>query len=423
MRNSRSRYKDIVKPAQFTTLCILFFLIVFVLFDHNFQIYQNETTHYITNFSHSHKNIDLFADYFPPLKIYCYNISKRWRPDNKKVRTLTCDFEYESKQFVEIELHRELMLSPFLTNDPGEADLFYIPAHTYSCQKSPDGFNLSLLIEELRSIGQWYDRKNGTDHIIATSLEAPYVSNAYNKSVTNHNFIIASPNPQVGSAWKTWHGQRNIVIPFLSYFPNHPPEKVDWTRHRNYTAFIAQNCSANSSKVCHKAINLVHNMSRSKVILFSQTKNSIVETVKLLPQYYHDSDFCIFPRGDFMLPSKRVFDSIYFGCIPVFISEPMKAPFEDVYLNYSKFSIRIPEDEIEKMPEVLQSYTQEQVQEMRNELKHAAKTFRFSCPENAPPKVGEAFWAFSWMLYIRHLYQKQYHRAYFPPVLPKVTCY
>ncbi|KAH0787917.1 putative glycosyltransferase [Histomonas meleagridis] len=316
------------------------------------------------------------------------------------------------------------MLSPILTNNPDEADFFYIPVYTYSCQKNEDGCNISQLIEEVRSIGPWYDRKNGSDHIIATSFETLYFNSVLHHSVFNDNFIIVSPNPQSGNSSLAWHGQRNIAVPFVSYFPNYPPEKIDWTRKRKYTAFIAQTynvTNTQSKNIRQKATSLIRNMTRGKVLLFRRYKSSVIKTVKSLPEYYLDSDFCICPRGDLIVPSKRVFDVVHFGCIPVFISDPMMPPFEGVYLNYSKFSVRIPEKEIEKMPEILESYTQEQIQEMRNELKHAAKTFRFGYPGNKPPIVGEAFWAFSWMLYIRHLYQEQYHDAYFPPVISKIV--
>ncbi|KAH0785195.1 Exostosin family protein [Histomonas meleagridis] len=315
----------------------------------------------------------------------------------------------EFQFFVEIELHRELLLSPIITNDPEEADFFYVPIYTFACIFNEKLQNVTDLIKELRSIGPWYDRHNGADHIMVTGFETPYGNCPLRQSVTSDNFIIASPNPQSWISWQSWHGQRNIIVPFVSYFPEYPFDQVQWNIPRKHTAFIAQTytISSKGNKVIRTEIsNQMRKLKRGNLVMFNRYTNQIVETVASLPKHMQNSDFCICPGGDLPFP-KRFFDATYFGCIPVIISNEAVPPFADLLLDYSKFSLRIPEENVTQMAEILESFSQERIQEMRNELKLAAKTFRFRL--GSPPVVGEAFWAFTWMLYIRYMYHEQFN--------------
>ena len=56
------------------------------------------------------------------------------------------------------------------------------------------------------------------------------------------------------------------------------------------------------------------------------------------------SVFCLVPRGD-TPSSRRLFDAVSAGCIPVIISDDYTPAFQSA-LNYSRFSLRFPVDEV-----------------------------------------------------------------------------
>ena len=53
--------------------------------------------------------------------------------------------------------------------------------------------------------------------------------------------------------------------------------------------------------------------------------------------------FCLAPRGD-TASSRRVYESIAAGCIPVIISDKLSLPFAS-RLSYADFSVRFGEQE------------------------------------------------------------------------------
>ncbi|KAH0793898.1 Exostosin family protein [Histomonas meleagridis] len=316
-------------------------------------------------------------------------------------------------------MHNELLLSPLITNNPEEADFFYIPIHPFACRVTEFLRKNDELIKEIRSLGPWYDRKKGSDHIVVSGFEAAYGDSPFSTSITKDNFIIASPNPQRLDSWRTWHGQRNIIIPFVSHFKNFTFSDVNWTRKRNNTVYLAHSYNVlplDAQALRKKVTDAVSKIKRKELIVFTRRPYRVVSIVRSLPEKMTNADFCVCVRGDLQLPNKRVFDAINLGCIPVLISDNVSLPFAHNLLDYSKFTIRIPEKDVDKIPEILESYSQSQIQEMRNELKKAAKVLRFRVGQ--PPVVGEAFWAFSWMLYIRHMYKLQYDGIFYPAKLP-----
>lgn len=68
----------------------------------------------------------------------------------------------------------------------------------------------------------------------------------------------------------------------------------------------------------------------------------------------HDSKFGLVPRGDAMF-SYRLMETMAMGVVPIIISDGWQLPFEDM-LDWSEFSIRIHEDDISTIPNVIEAY-------------------------------------------------------------------
>ncbi|KDE08122.1 hypothetical protein MVLG_01603 [Microbotryum lychnidis-dioicae p1A1 Lamole] len=85
--------------------------------------------------------------------------------------------------------------------------------------------------------------------------------------------------------------------------------------------------------------------------------------------------FCLLPRG---IPAwtTRTFEAIYAGCIPAFIVDRNLFPFQDI-LDYSLFSVSIPESEAHRVEEILESYPEQQLIEMQAVLVKVRDAFVF----------------------------------------------
>ncbi|KPV75947.1 glycosyltransferase family 47 protein [Rhodotorula graminis WP1] len=88
------------------------------------------------------------------------------------------------------------------------------------------------------------------------------------------------------------------------------------------------------------------------------------------------SKFCLLPRG---IPAwtTRTFEAIYSGCIPAFIVDRNMFPFQDI-LDYSKFSVTIPEADAHRVDEVLGSYSDTQLVELQAHLVKVRDAFLFA---------------------------------------------
>ncbi|KAK3237865.1 hypothetical protein CYMTET_52094 [Cymbomonas tetramitiformis] len=70
-----------------------------------------------------------------------------------------------------------------------------------------------------------------------------------------------------------------------------------------------------------------------------------------------DSVFCLCPRGGTPW-TRRVFDALLTGCIPVVISDDIEFPFED-FLPYDKFTIKLSEEQVVKRQDYVESTLRE----------------------------------------------------------------
>ena len=64
-----------------------------------------------------------------------------------------------------------------------------------------------------------------------------------------------------------------------------------------------------------------------------------------------DSKFCLHVRGT-RVQSRRLIEGLMFGCVPVILADGYELPMSWLF-DWSKFSIRLPEIEYRRLPDVL----------------------------------------------------------------------
>jgi hypothetical protein len=93
-----------------------------------------------------------------------------------------------------------------------------------------------------------------------------------------------------------------------------------------------------------------------------------IDQAKKYRTLINNSMFFLCPRG-YGVNSLRFFETLSFGRIPVLISDATKLPLEKT-IDYSKFTIRLPEKEIHKLPDYIMKFMDE------NDMKVASKLAR-----------------------------------------------
>ncbi|KZO99764.1 glycosyltransferase family 47 protein [Calocera viscosa TUFC12733] len=84
------------------------------------------------------------------------------------------------------------------------------------------------------------------------------------------------------------------------------------------------------------------------------------------PAILNDTIFCPLPEGVTGWAT-RLEDVIYAGCIPVFIGHSSQYPFFDM-LDWSKLSITVERKDLQRMEEMLMSYTLEEIERLQTNL-------------------------------------------------------
>lgn len=72
----------------------------------------------------------------------------------------------------------------------------------------------------------------------------------------------------------------------------------------------------------------------------------------------------------------RTFGAIYAGCIPVFLADRNIYPYQDV-LDYSRFSLTIPETEAHRVEEILGAISDDHLVALQSALLAVREAFTF----------------------------------------------
>ncbi|OVA03144.1 Epidermal growth factor-like domain [Macleaya cordata] len=111
--------------------------------------------------------------------------------------------------------------------------------------------------------------------------------------------------------------------------------------------------------------------------LGKQHAEDVVVTPLRSPNYYEDlasSVFCGVLPGDGW--SGRMEDSVLHGCIPVVIQDGIFLPYENV-LNYQSFAVRISEDEIPNLIQILLGFNETELEFMLENVKMIWQRFLY----------------------------------------------
>ncbi|XP_027351138.1 probable glycosyltransferase At5g03795 [Abrus precatorius] len=279
-----------------------------------------------------------------------------------------------------------LMKSHFITKDPTEADLFFLP------------FSIARLRHD-RRVGVGGIQDFIRDYMQNISHKYPY----WNRTGGADHFYVACHSIGRSAMDKAPDVRFNAiqVVCSSSYF---------------LTGYIAHKDTCLPQIWPRKGAtpNLVSSK-RKKLAFFAGAVNSPIR-VKLLETWKNDSEifvhhgrlktpyadellgskFCLHVKG-FEVNTARVGDSLYYGCVPVIIANYYDLPFADV-LNWKSFSVVVNSLDIPLLKKILKGIisSNEYLMLQSNVLK-VRQHFQW----HSPPLDFDAFYMVMYELWLR----------------------
>ncbi|KAG6437165.1 hypothetical protein SASPL_102076 [Salvia splendens] len=218
-----------------------------------------------------------------------------------------------------------LMSSHFITEDPSEADLFFLP----------------FSIARLRHDPRW-----GADHFyVACHLIGRAAMEKAEAVKFNAIQIVCSSSYYVFS----YVAHKDASLPQIWPRQGDPPNLA---RERSRLAFFAGSIN---SPVREKLLQVWQNDSEISVHLNTSYSEELLQ-----------SKFCLHVKG-FEVNTARIGDALYYGCVPVIVANHYDLPFQDI-LNWRSFSVIVATLDIPLLKKILDAISVEEYLILRNNV-------------------------------------------------------
>ena len=255
----------------------------------------------------------------------------------------------------EIWMHKSALLYENRVYDPLEADLYYVPMYiavssnmdfrggSLMCQGLTHSERLEKALDFITK-SESYIIRAGSDHILTCTWF--WCGNAFG----NHARVVFQRSiigiNEHNNQWAKWECLNKIVT--VPYTPNSilsRPENVLKTDDTFLPREIPFYFSGSSrDRIERLNLRIVNDLIPESQISVSDNWFTWSETPEEFADNIMNSRFCFIPRGD-TLSSRRLFDSILAGCIPILTTVQVEngmVPFEDE-LDYNEFCILVKE--------------------------------------------------------------------------------
>lgn len=296
------------------------------------------------------------------LKIYIYDLPSKYNSD-----WLSNDRCNTHLFAAEVAIHRALMNSDVRTNDPFEADFFFVPVYVSCNFSTVNGFPaigharplLASAVQLISTQMPFWNRSQGSDHIFVASHDygacfhamedvamADGIPQFLKKSIILQTFGVRFGHP--------CQEAENVLIP-----PYVSPARVQSTLEtapsdgrRDIWVFFRGKMEVHpkniSGRFYSKRVRTViwEKYSRDRRFYlrrhrFAGYQSEIVRSV-----------FCLCPLG--WAPwSPRLIESVVLGCVPVIVADGIRLPFPDV-VRWPEISLTVAEKDVGKLGKILE---------------------------------------------------------------------
>nr|XP_033515751.1 probable glycosyltransferase At5g03795 isoform X3 [Nicotiana tomentosiformis] len=316
------------------------------------------------------------------LKIYVYPHQKA---DPFSNVLLAVDFEPGGNYASESYFKKILVTSHFITKDPSNADLFFLPFSIARLRHDPrvgiDGIKdfIKSYIFNISHEYPYWNHTNGADHfyVACHSIGRFAMEKAIDVKI-NAIQVVCSSSYFVSSYIPHKDASLPQIWPRLGSDPNLAPYK------RKKLGFFAGTIN---SPVREKLLEWWGNDS-DIFVHFGHLERSYAE--ELL-----DSKFCLHVKG-YEVNTARIADALFYGCVPVIIANHYDLPFADI-LDWKHFSVIVATLDIPLLKKILQGITQQEYLMLHSNVLKVRKHFQW----HVSPVDFDAFYMVMYELWLR----------------------
>ncbi|KAJ6796681.1 putative glycosyltransferase [Iris pallida] len=245
----------------------------------------------------------------------------------------------------------------FVAKDPRKAHLFYLPYSSRQLKEAlyvPGSHNLRPLaiylkdyVNNLASKYPFWNRTKGADHFLVACHDwGPYTTKFHDELCKNTIKALCNADTSEGIFVR---GQ-DVSLPETTIkFPKKPLRYVGGKKHlseRIFLAFYAGNMHGRVRPILQK----YWGDRDDDMKIYRRLPNRISRNMSYV-EHMKSSKFCICPMG-YEVNSPRIVEAIYAECVPVIIADNFVLPFDEV-LNWSSFSVVVPEKDIPNLRDIL----------------------------------------------------------------------
>ncbi|GLJ31928.1 hypothetical protein SUGI_0642620 [Cryptomeria japonica] len=323
-----------------------------------------------------------YKEMMKKLKIYVY---PHKADDNFANIFLPVNFKPSGNYASESYFKKALMQSSFITNDPTEADLFFLPFSIARLRHDPRvnvGGIQDFIMAYVFNISQKYpywNRTNGADHFYVACHSAGRTAMEKAEEVKLNAIQVVCSSSYFLSGYVA---HKDVSLPQI--WPRQGNFNGPTSLERSTLAFFA---GAVNSPVRAKLIEAWKNDSEISVH-FGRLSTPYSEALL-------KSKFCLHVKG-FEVNTARIGDALYYGCVPIIIANHYDLPFNDV-LNWKSFSLVVPTLDIPLLKDVLHNISIKQYQNLKENALNVRKHFQW----HMPPLDYDAFNMVMYELWLR----------------------
>ncbi|KAL5714344.1 hypothetical protein ACHQM5_016322 [Ranunculus cassubicifolius] len=280
--------------------------------------------------------------------------------------------------------------SRFVTDDPEQAHMFFIPISCHKMRGKGTSYDDMMVIVDnyvqmLLMKYPYWNRTLGADHFFVTCHDVgvrategvPYL-------VKNSIRVVCSPSYNVG-----FIPHKDVALPqVLQPYPL--PAGGNDLQNRKTLGFWA---GGRNSKI---RVVLAATWGNDTELDISSSRISRATGHLVYQKKFYKTKFCICPGGS-QVNSARIAESIHYGCVPVILSDYYDLPFNDV-LNWRKFSVIVRESDVYQLKHILKKISDEEFVALHNNLVKVQKHYFW----NTPPVRYDAFHMVMYELWLRH---------------------
>ncbi|WVZ71917.1 hypothetical protein U9M48_020446 [Paspalum notatum var. saurae] len=266
----------------------------------------------------------------------------------------------------------------FVVRDPNRAHLFYLPYSSRQLEHNlyvpgsntiePLSIFVKNYIDMISAKYPYWNRTKGADHFFVACHDwGPYTTKLHEE--LRKNTIKALCNADLSEG--VFIPGKDVSLPetFLRS-PRRPLKDIGGrpATQRTILAFFAGQ---------------MHGRVRPVLLKYWGDKDPDMRIYSRLPhritrrrnyvQHMKSSKYCICPMG-YEVNSPRIVEAIYYECVPVIIADNFVLPFDDA-LNWSAFSVVVPERDVPKLKEILLAIPESGYITLQSNVKRVQKHF------------------------------------------------